>query len=138
LITFKLGDAFQFIIAHNERHMRQAKKNLNYMEKIDVLLKIDENGKGAFVVEKNDDRLAEMVIRVADDKLTVYHTEVREEIRGHGVADQLLSAMVAYARKHQLKVIPLCQYVLAKFKHAPEKYEDIWEKDWHHKKDVNA
>jgi hypothetical protein len=28
LITFKLGDAFRFIIAHNERHMQQAKRNL--------------------------------------------------------------------------------------------------------------
>jgi hypothetical protein len=29
LITFKLGDAFQFIIAHNERHVLQAKRNLD-------------------------------------------------------------------------------------------------------------
>jgi len=28
LMTFKLGDAFQFLIAHNERHMRQAKQNI--------------------------------------------------------------------------------------------------------------
>jgi len=28
LITFKLGDAFRFIIAHKERHMQQAKRNL--------------------------------------------------------------------------------------------------------------
>jgi len=28
MITFKLGDAFRFIIAHNERHMQQAKRNL--------------------------------------------------------------------------------------------------------------
>jgi hypothetical protein len=28
LITFKLGDTFPFIIACNERHMQQAKRNL--------------------------------------------------------------------------------------------------------------
>lgn len=28
-IKLKLGDTFQFLIAHNERHMRQAKKNLS-------------------------------------------------------------------------------------------------------------
>jgi hypothetical protein len=27
-VTFKLGDAFRFIIAHNERHIQQAKRNL--------------------------------------------------------------------------------------------------------------
>lgn len=28
LITLRLGDVFQFLIAHNERHMQQAKRNL--------------------------------------------------------------------------------------------------------------
>ena len=28
-IKLKLGDVFQFIIAHNERHIRQAKRNLS-------------------------------------------------------------------------------------------------------------
>ncbi len=28
-ITFKLGDAFQFLISHNERHVLQALRNLN-------------------------------------------------------------------------------------------------------------
>ena len=105
------------------------------MSSIDVQLKIDDHGKGAFVVERNNERVAEMVIRIAEGRLTVYHTEVREAFRGQGIADQLLATMVEYARKHDLKVIPLCQYVLAKFKHAPKKYEDIWEKDWHKKKD---
>ena len=31
-IKLKLGDTFQFLIAHNERHMRQAKRNLTNMK----------------------------------------------------------------------------------------------------------
>lgn len=27
-VTFKLGDAFQFLVAHNERHIQQAKRNI--------------------------------------------------------------------------------------------------------------
>jgi predicted GNAT family acetyltransferase len=49
------------------------------------------------------------------------------------VAQQLLNHMVEYAREHKLKVIPLCPYVLAQFKRHPEKYVDLWNKDWHTK-----
>jgi uncharacterized protein len=43
-------------------------------------------------------------------------------------AKKLLSAMVDYARKNQLKVLPLCPYVLAQFKRHREEYADVWEK----------
>jgi hypothetical protein len=34
LIRLKLGDVFQFIIAHNERHMQQAQRNLARQEEV--------------------------------------------------------------------------------------------------------
>ena len=36
--------------------------------------------------------------------------------------------MVDYARKHDLKVIPLCPYVHAQFKRHPDEYADVWNK----------
>jgi predicted GNAT family acetyltransferase len=54
-------------------------------------------------------------------------------LKGQGVAGQLLSAMVAYARANTLKVIALCPYVTAQFKRHPEEYGDVWKKDWHGK-----
>jgi uncharacterized protein len=43
----------------------------------------------------------------------------------------LLSTMVDYAREHKLKVIALCPYVHAQFERHPDKYSDIWNKNWH-------
>lgn len=99
---------------------------------MEVVLKLEGNGRGAFVVEVGGERLAEMVIGIMGSNLTVYHTEVSEKLKGQGVAAQLLSTMVAYARAQQLKVIALCPYVNAQFKRHASEYQDIWNQNWHH------
>jgi hypothetical protein len=97
----------------------------------EITLKLDDTGKGAFVIERNNKRIAEMVIAVQNGNLTVYHTEVADELKGQGIATALLSQMTAYARAKKLKVIPLCPYVLAQFKRRPDAYADIWNQRWH-------
>jgi predicted GNAT family acetyltransferase len=97
----------------------------------DIHLKLEPNGKGAFVIERNDERLAEMVIAIDKQNLTVYHTEVSEKLKGKGVATELLAAMVEYARQHQLKVIALCSFVNEQFKRHPDLYADVWNQTWH-------
>lgn len=96
-----------------------------------IKLNLEENGKGSFLIEKDGQPLAEMVIGISGNNLTVYHTEVSGKLRGQGIAAQLVSEMVRYASEKDLKVIPLCAYVLAQFKRQPEKYADIWNQTWH-------
>ena len=98
----------------------------------DIQLKLNENGRGAFVIEKEGERLAEMEIGIQNGNLTVFHTEVADLLKGQGIASKLLSTMVSYARENNLKVIPLCPYVQAEFKRHPDQYQDIWNKKWHH------
>src|SRR3954469_13097098 len=95
----------------------------------DVTLQLKENGHGAFFVMDGENRLGEMVISVSGNKLTVYHTEVSTEAEGKGLAKLMLNAMTDYARKNQLKVIPLCPFVHAQFKRHPQEYADIWQRD---------
>lgn len=97
----------------------------------EVQLDINDSGKGAFFIDEEGQRVAEMVIGIAANNLTVYHTEVSEKLKGQGVSTRLLAAMVEYARAHNLKVIPLCPYVSAQFKRHPEQYEDVWNRSWH-------
>ena len=97
----------------------------------EIKLKLNDHGRGAFVIEEGNERLAEMDLGIAGNNLTVYHTEVSEKLKGKGVAAQLLSKMVEYAREHEQKVIPLCSYVQAQFKRHPEQYQDIWNRNWH-------
>lgn len=97
----------------------------------DIELKINDAGRGAFVIENAGQRMAEMEILVKDSVLTVFHTEVDDSLKGKGIAGTLLNAMVDYARGNNLKVVPLCPYVLAQFKRRPEQYKDVWKTDWH-------
>lgn len=95
-----------------------------------VELKLEPGRNGAFVIEEAGERVAEMVIGISGNNLTVYHTEVSEKLKGQGAAAKLLAAMVEYVRAHGLKVIALCPYVYAQFKRHPDQYQDIWNQDW--------
>lgn len=96
----------------------------------EVKLILNDKGQGGFIIrdEQGHKKIAEMVMSIAGDKLTVYHTEVLPEAEGKGYAKKLLDTMVAYAREHKLKVIPLCPFVHAQFKRHPENFSDIWER----------
>ncbi len=80
----------------------------------------DGDHRGAFVRTKDGKRIAEMTYSMAGTgKAMIDHTWVSEELRGQGVARQLLDAAVAWARKDQLKIIPVCPYAKAEFDKDP-------------------
>ena len=92
----------------------------------EVKLNLNEKRHGHFYINENDEQIAEMIIGISGNDLTVYHTEVLPKAEGRGLAKKLLLAMVDYARKNGLKVIALCPYVFAQFKRHPEEYADVW------------
>jgi predicted GNAT family acetyltransferase len=47
--------------------------------------------------------------------MNIYHTHVSEELKGQNIGQQLVEAGVAYARQHQLKIIPSCSYARTVF-----------------------
>ncbi len=57
---------------------------------------------------------AQGALRIAD------HTFVPPEMRGRGVAQQLVEALVADARSHGFTIVPQCSYVGALFRRHPE------------------
>lgn len=94
-----------------------------------ITLKLNEKQHGAFYVMEGEERLGEMIIGIAGDVLTAYHTEVFPAGEGKGLGKKLLEAMVEYARAHKMKVLALCPYVHAQFKRHPEAYADIWKRE---------
>jgi predicted GNAT family acetyltransferase len=97
------------------------------MDEIQLIL--NSKGHGAFLIQEENERIAEMVIAVDDKNVTVYHTEVSPKAEGKGLAKKLLESMVTYARDKKLSVIALCPFVHAQFKRHPELYADIWNRE---------
>jgi len=94
----------------------------------EIKLALNDKKHGAFCLMVEEKEIGEMVISIKDNDLTVYHTEVKPEGEGKGYAKKLLDTMVAYARENNLKVIPICPYVLAQFKRHTDQYTDIWKR----------
>jgi predicted GNAT family acetyltransferase len=76
----------------------------------------EEDGRGAFYVEREGARLAEMTyVRAGEGLVIIDHTLVHEALRGLGVARQLLDAAVAWARATGTRVRATCPYASAQF-----------------------
>lgn len=81
---------------------------------------LEEGERGAFVVERDEARLAEMTYSRADKQLIIVdHTRVDERLRGLGVARRLLDALVAWARATGTQVMATCPYAKAQFEKDP-------------------
>lgn len=89
-------------------------------------IKLELTGsKGAFFIEENGKRQAEMTFSKAGDiRIIIDHTEVGDALRGKGAGKQLVSAAVDYARKNNLKIIPLCPFAKSVFDKVKE-FQDV-------------
>lgn len=93
---------------------------------MDIQFKINDSNRGSFFIEQEGRQVAELDFEVKDNLLNAYHTGVRPELEGQGIAGRLFNEMVNYAREKGYQVIPSCSYILAKFRRRPDDYSDIW------------
>jgi len=80
--------------------------------------------KGAFVWTQDGKRLAEMTYTVAGSRVIIDHTTVDEVLRGKGAGAQLVRAAVEWARRENVKLLPLCPFARSVFDKTPE-YADV-------------
>jgi uncharacterized protein len=76
---------------------------------------------GAFFIAGEGGRIAELTFTAATDgkRVSLDHTEVSESLRGRGVARTLVEAAVAWARRENLKLVPVCPFARAVFHREP-------------------
>lgn len=72
----------------------------------------------------NGQKLGEITWEQVDGVMHMNHTYVSDQLRGQGVAKQLLDAAAEYARENSLKMNPICSYVVSVFEKSDE-YDDI-------------
>lgn len=93
---------------------------------MEIQFRINDKSQGSFFIEKEGQQIAELDFEVKDNLLNAYHTGVRPELEGQGIAARLFDEMVNYSRENRYKVIPTCSYILVKFRRHPDAYSDLW------------
>lgn len=66
------------------------------------------------------DQIGLIAYRLAGDTIDLTHTEVPEELAGHGIAARLARFALDDAAARGLRVIPSCPYVAAYIRRHPE------------------
>jgi predicted GNAT family acetyltransferase len=85
----------------------------------------EERGhRGAFVVERDGKRLAELTYTVAGSRVILDHTSVDDALRGTGAGNALVKAAVDWARAGNRRLMPLCPFARSVFEKTPE-YRDV-------------
>jgi predicted GNAT family acetyltransferase len=80
----------------------------------------EDQGRGAFFIERDGARLAEQTYRRVDDRhVVIVHTGVEPSLQGQGVARRLLDATVAWARATGTHLDATCPYTKAQVAKDP-------------------
>lgn len=71
--------------------------------------------------------IAEITYKETDNPNVVDadHTYTADELRGQGVAGQLLDELVKEMKQTGKKILPTCPYVVRKFDQNPDQYGEI-------------
>ncbi|MCB0700480.1 MAG: N-acetyltransferase [Chitinophagales bacterium] len=87
----------------------------------------NDDKRGRFYIKQDDEFIARMeYVYAGPEKFIIEHTEVDPNHEGKGLAKQLLTAAVQFARENDMKIIPLCPYTNASFHKNPDEYKDVW------------
>ncbi len=80
------------------------------------ILHKENASKGSFYIELDQHKVAEMTYSIAGEGLIIIdHTEVSEVLKGKGAGLQLVTAAVEFARKNNIKILPLCPFAKSVF-----------------------
>ncbi len=67
--------------------------------------------KGEFYIQKDGKTKAKITYsKLGSTQIIIDHTEVSDDLRGGDVGRKLVEHAISYARKKELKVIPLCPF----------------------------
>ena len=80
---------------------------------------------GKFFIDEPDDSVTELAYKMdGPRKMVIEHTEVAEQYEGKGIGKELVAAAVAYARQHNMKILPMCPFARVVMNKVAE-YHDI-------------
>ncbi len=85
-----------------------------------------KKGKSKFYIGESEDNFIAHITYKNGGKnvIIVDHTFVDPSLRGQSIAGKLLAKVVEMAREENLKIVPVCSYVVTKMSRTDE-YKDV-------------
>lgn len=84
--------------------------------------------RGAFFLQQEGRRLAELTYTVAGSRVILDHTDVDDALRGTGTGNKLVEAAVMWARAEKRRLLPLCPFARSVFDKTPA-FGDVLSRD---------
>lgn len=80
------------------------------------IIHAEKDHRGAFFIEQDGKRLAEMTYSRANASLVIIdHTAVDSSLAGQGIGRKLLNVAVSWARETNTKIMSTCPFASAQF-----------------------
>ena len=83
--------------------------------------------RGAFVIVRGGEQLAQLSYSRGGGILILDHTEVDDRLRGTGAGARLVKAAVEWARTEKVQLMPLCPFAKSVFDKTPD-FGDVLKK----------
>ena len=80
--------------------------------------------RGAFVIVRDGETIAQMTYTVGGGIAIIDHTDVDDVLRGTGTGARLVKAAVQWARAERMQLMPLCPFARSVFDKTPD-YRDV-------------
>ncbi|EUJ42141.1 GNAT family N-acetyltransferase [Brochothrix campestris] len=91
-------------------------------------MKLVEEPLRLFANDEHGHLKAEVTLIAVNDNLwSLNHTFVHPDLRGQGIAEELVAEAVAKARREKKAIVPSCSFAKVQFERKPE-YADVWHK----------
>ena len=86
---------------------------------------LEMKDRGAFVIKRDHERVAELTYKREGDTINIDHTEVDESLRGQHVGQKLVDEAAKFAREGNLKITATCPYA-SKILSRNSEYSDVY------------
>ena len=94
---------------------------------MDEILHERSGTRGAFLIRREGEVLAQMSYSLGGSMAIIDHTDVDERLRGTGTGARLVSAAVDWARAEKKEILPLCPFAKSVFEKTPS-FSDVLKK----------
>ena len=81
-----------------------------------------------FKAEDNGKEMGRISYSESEKMIIIDSTQVDPLYKGQKIGDQLVEAVVKFARDTQKKIVPLCPFAKAYFEKRPGQYTDVLDK----------